>query len=133
MMREASWVKLNADELALLAPDEAQAADACESFRQSHRLDGVILTRGEAGAELRVAGKTFRVAPTPAEAMVDTVGAGDAFTSVFLLGLLRGWPYELTLERAQAFASAIVGVQGATVKEKSFYTRFTSLWELDGA
>ena len=62
--------------------------------------------------------------------MVDTVGAGDAFTSVTILGLTLGWPIQKTLERAQAFASAVVGVRGATVQDKNFYRPFVVQWEL---
>ena len=60
--------------------------------------------------------------------VVDTVGAGDALSSVMILGLCKQWPLELTLERAQAFASAIVGQRGATVSEPAFYQAFDEQW-----
>jgi fructokinase len=59
---------------------------------------------------------------------VDTVGAGDAFAALLLLGLNRQWPLEVTLERAQAFAGALVGRRGATVAEKAFYRAFIDAW-----
>ena len=49
------------------------------------------------------------------------MGAGDAMAAVMILGLLRGWPLPLTLERAQSFASEIVGQRGATVEDRAFY------------
>ena len=61
---------------------------------------------------------------------MDTVGAGDAFASVMLVGLTRGWPLPLTLERAQNFASAIVGVRGATVADPGFYHHHINAWRL---
>jgi fructokinase len=60
--------------------------------------------------------------------VVDTVGAGDAFASVLILGLLRRWPLETALERAQAFASAVVGQRGATQEDPAFYRQFTRNW-----
>jgi fructokinase len=42
-----------------------------------------------------------------------------------ILGLLRGWPLQTALDRAQAFASAIVGRRGATVRDPGFYAPFT--------
>ncbi len=42
--------------------------------------------------------------------MVDTVGAGDAFSAVFILGLSKGWSTALTLERALEFAAAVCTV-----------------------
>ncbi|MEW8432329.1 MAG: carbohydrate kinase family protein, partial [gamma proteobacterium symbiont of Ctena orbiculata] len=62
--------------------------------------------------------------------VVDTVGAGDALSSVIILGLELGWPLQLTLERAQGFASAIVGRRGAVVDEAVFYRGFVDAWEL---
>jgi fructokinase len=35
-----------------------------------------------------------------------------------------------TLQRAQAFASAIVGVRGATVSDAGFYQQICADWEL---
>ena len=68
--------------------------------------------------------------PDHATKIVDTVGAGDAFASVLVLGLLNGWPLQQTLQRAQAFASSIVGVRGATVNDMAFYQGFCKDWEL---
>ena len=48
--------------------------------------------------------------------------------SIMILGLYNDWPLELTLERAQAFASAIVGRRGATVSEPAFYRAFDEQW-----
>ena len=76
---------------------------------------------------------TLSIAPAqsmPVADTADTVGAGDAFASVLLLGLLLDWPMQQTLQRAQAFASAIVGVRGATVSDAGFYERICVDWEL---
>ena len=73
---------------------------------------------------------TLSIAPVQSTPVTDTVGAGDAFASVLLLGLLREWPMQQTLQRAQSFASAIVGVRGATVSDAGFYQRICADWEL---
>ncbi len=62
--------------------------------------------------------------------MIDTVGAGDAFSSVLILGLLKGWPMEQTLHYAQHFAAAVVGLRGATSREYDFYQTFIAAWQL---
>ena len=65
-----------------------------------------MLTQGSDGAEvLTSGGERFGVRPEADIEVVDTVGAGDAFASVIILGLVRDWPLEATLRRAQAFAS----------------------------
>ena len=63
----------------------------------------------------------MHVAPTSVQDVVDTVGAGDAFTAVLLLGRLRGWPHDATLERAQQFASRIVRQRGAFARDRTAY------------
>lgn len=125
----ADWVKLNRDELDLLAPGEGDLAERGRDFMARFGLEYLVLTRGAEGAlALSATGEEASVRPAAATRVVDTVGAGDAFTSVFLLGRLRAWPLAQTLERAQAFASAIVGVRGATVSEPDFYRRFLADW-----
>jgi fructokinase len=59
---------------------------------------------------------------------VDTVGAGDAFAAVMILGILRQWPYQTSLDRAQALAAAVVGQRGATVHDQTFYEPFAAAW-----
>jgi len=89
------------------------------------------VTRGASGAELMTGtGEVYRVAPDTLTHVVDTVGAGDALTSVLILGLLKGWSYAVMLERSQAFASAIVGHRGATVEAADFYLPFIEAWNL---
>ena len=73
---------------------------------------------------------TLRDRPPVSGTVVDTVGAGDAFTSVILLGLALGWPSAVTLQRALAFGSAIVGQRGAIVRDIDFYRRHAQSWSL---
>lgn len=128
--RRADWVKLNQDELDRLAPGEGDPESRGRCFLAQYGLEYLVLTRGGEGAlAFSAAGEAGRVRPAAATDVVDTVGAGDAFTAVFLLGRLRGWPLVRTLERAQAFASAIVGVRGATVSDPAFYQGFIDAWE----
>lgn len=65
-------------------------------------------------------------------AVVDTVGAGDAFSSVVLLGLLCGWEMALTLARANDFAAAICGIRGAVPEDTAAYLPWRRRWQLDG-
>ena len=125
----AHWVKLNTEELELLSPPGSRNPDPAD-FLHEHRLQGLILTHGGDGAELFTAqGEHHRVVPEATNDVVDTVGAGDAFASVMLLGLARAWPLELTLRRAQSFASALVGQRGATVPNHAYYQSFVDDWQ----
>jgi fructokinase len=60
--------------------------------------------------------------------VIDTVGAGDAFAAIFLLGRARGWPLEQTLARANEFAGAICAIPGAVPRDMDFYDKWAARW-----
>jgi len=92
-------------------------------------LETLYVTEGAAGAFARTPdGDILRVRPAAKVQVVDAVGAGDAFASVLILGILSGWPLQQTLNRAQDFASAIVGRRGATVRDPGLYRAFRQVW-----
>ena len=131
-LQGADWVKLNSDELALLTGTTA-SSETARDFLHHYQLQGLLVTLGAKGADVFLADdQRLTVAPSPDIELVDTVGAGDAFTAVMLLGLQNDWPMPLALERAQQFAAAIVGRRGATVSEPDFYRVFSQDWQLDG-
>lgn len=133
MLDGAQWVKLNEHEVVELGGQGGDPIELARGLMERHRIGGVILTLGGEGAVvLHGDGPPLRVAPERATEVVDTVGAGDAFASVCICGLLSGWPLETTLQRAQSFASAVVGLRGATSRDPAFYRRFREAWGLAG-
>lgn len=129
LLDTAQWVKLNAQELDLLHAAGIDTAHRARDFLRQYDLQGLLLTHGAQGAELFTAsGENFGVKPNRDIPVSDTVGAGDAFASVMILGLVNDWPTRLTLQRAQDFASAIVGNRGATVSDPAFYQSFIKRW-----
>lgn len=125
----ADWVKLNHEELALLQ-DQGGEADPQHSFLRRYGLRGLLVTHGARGAELLLAdGERLTIAPQPGTEVVDTVGAGDAFSAVLLLGLCSEWPLPITLRRAQQFAAAVVARRGATIADTAFYESFSRRWQ----
>ncbi|MBI2312347.1 MAG: carbohydrate kinase [Betaproteobacteria bacterium] len=93
-------------------------------------LARVVVTRGERGAWLLQSDgtRTFVEGQGECRQMVDTVGAGDAFSAILLLGILRDWPVETTLARADAFARAVCAMPGAVPADEEFYRPFLSAW-----
>lgn len=132
----ADLVKMNYEELAsvtrlLQLPGDsadAQAAALIEQFS----LQQVLVTRGAQGAwQLNADGIQTRVeGVAPTAGFVDTVGAGDGFAAVFILGTLRSWPASLTLPRANRFAAALCGIRGAIPDAPGFYQPFQDEWEI---
>ena len=127
----AHWVKINDQELETLAPGPEGLQAKAAALVERHLLGLAIVTRGAEGAfAVDQHGAVVEVAPEGRVAVVDTVGAGDAFASVCILGLRLDWPLYQTLERAQRFAAAIVGRRGATVDDPDFYSPFAEDWQL---
>ena len=132
LLDDADWVKLNEDELAVLCPESDGLEAAMLAFCAQFDLETLVVTRGEKGAVACDKQQRFvSVKPPETIAVVDTVGAGDAFAAVLLLGLSKKWSLEATLERAQAFACAVVGRRGATVADREFYRAFNEQWGRD--
>jgi len=127
----ADWIKLNRQELLEIYPElgsENARIAALAGKVQQH----MVLTSGEHGATaISISGgNSVDISPESTVSVVDTVGAGDSFCSVMVAGLILGWPLELTMQRAQTFASAIVGIRGATSQDRAFYQQFIDAWSL---
>ncbi len=130
LLHGASWVKLNADELTLLAPAADSPEQRAHRLIDSNGLRAAFVTLGAEGAlAVTAEGDCVRLPPPRITHFIDAVGAGDGFAAILILGLLNQWPLELTMERAQAFASAIVGQRGATSRDARFYRAFRQAWQ----
>lgn len=126
------WAKLNEDELAMVTGRTLSREDlpvVAEDWRQHHGLALLVLTLGSEGAWLLGPGLAEFGEPVAVHHLADTVGAGDAFSAVTLLGLLRGWAPAQILPRALAFASRICAQHGATAPDLDLYREFLDGWE----
>ena len=129
LLSQADWLKLNHLELQQLQADGDSLEAKMRLLSQRYQLDVLVVTLGEQGAlAIERDGELLKVQPDSQQLVVDTVGAGDAFASVLLLGLLKAWPLAISLQRAQQFASALVGQRGATVFDLNFYQSFNTAW-----
>lgn len=132
LMRSATWLKINDDELQTLrgkvssvAESEVQAAQ----LRAEFGIEWLILTRGADGA-VYIGEEIHRGKPPAITQLVDTIGAGDAFSAVTILGLLQGWTMPLTLTRALEFAARICTQRGATLPDRALYADLRRAWGL---
>ena len=116
-----------------LSTEEVHAA--CRALMDRFSLQALIVTLGHRGSVYFGADGSYvatRDNPVP-PFVIDTAGAGDAFSAVFMLGRARGWPLELTLERANEFAGAICAVSGAVPGDMGFYDKWVARWRENAA
>lgn len=105
-LHRATILKCNDDEFAVMkkifnltGSCEAQLTQLCERFN----LALIALTRADRGAVLLRAHGECDDHPGHAVSVVDTVGAGDAFTAALTVGVLR----KLPLAKLNAFANDV--------------------------
>ncbi len=130
LLKGASWAKVNDIELQAITgcgPDAL--SDGARRLKHQYGLGKLIVTQGEAGAFFLEDSTIRQGHPVAVVDLKDTVGAGDAFSSVSLLGLAMGWGQSETLNRALEFASLVCGVRGATISDPAVYRQCLDRWE----
>lgn len=132
-LQHADFVKANDTELEcisrLLDLETASAEAQAKALIQRYQLRGLLVTCGAAGAWwLDDSAQLIKMEADPITGIRDTVGAGDAFSAVFILGLLHDWTVPVTLQRAHHFAGAICRIRGAIPEHNDFYKPFVEEW-----
>ena len=120
MLGLANILKLNDEELTRIAAMfdvSGNTAQHADWFINNYGLKMLILTCGSEGSRIFSEGKES-VRESRKVEVVDTVGAGDAFTAMVVVGLLSGWSIETIHERANELAAFVCTQSGATPKHQ---------------
>ena len=111
-------LKLNTEELKALSKMlslEGAESEILASLLRRFPLTLVALTKGELGSRLYAWEEDSIQSGFPVE-VVDTVGAGDAFTAALVIGLLKRKPLSRINYTANKIASFVCAHQGAWVE-----------------
>jgi len=112
-LEAADVLKLNGEELEAVAGLLGFEPRPADYFSFAPRLRWLCVTLGEQGARLHARdGGAWTVAAPETATVVDTVGAGDAFTAGLVDGLARGAEPEDVFEAARTLAGEAVGHRG---------------------
>jgi fructokinase len=115
LLHAAQVVKLNEDEMLAVHRQAGLPADRegfCREGRRRFGWHAAAVTLGARGCAL-LAGDDFVESPGVPVAVVDTVGAGDAFAAAFVHGLGSGWPAAAIADFANRAGAAVAAVPGA--------------------
>lgn len=134
LMRHAHVLKLNSEEFEVLGRWlnlKGSPESMCLQVLNRYDLRLLLLTRGEHGAYAAMPdGRSFDFVSPPMDTpIIDSVGAGDAFSAVAIAGLLSDWPMATLLARADAFARRILGIRGAVPEDNHLYEQAKAGWE----
>jgi fructokinase len=116
-LRAARWAKLNDAELLVLR-DLFGLAGKSESallanLRKSFDLELVALTRGGNGCLVQTADEEITAGGVPVQ-VVDTIGAGDAFTAGLVTAVLEGRSIADATRFANHLAARVAAARGGT-------------------
>jgi fructokinase len=121
-LRLASAVKMNEEELAevstLLGITRPTRRQMMRRLMDRYNLQLAALTRGAEGALLFDESDEDEAA-APGTIVVDTVGAGDAFTAAMVVDYLRDLPLPLINRHANAVAALVCSQIGAAPAPRS--------------
>ena len=115
-LRLANALKINDEELATVAAMFDLHGDELAQLQQieeRYQLQLVALTRGARGSLLLSRGKISRHEGFPVQ-VVDTIGAGDAFTAALVMGFLGGQDLDAVHDHASRLAAFVCTQKGAT-------------------
>ena len=130
LLAKATWLKINDQELVALEKGGRTLREKAKRIIKRNAIKQIIVTQGEQGAFSLQADDTYHeVKPSGSVQVVDTVGAGDAFAAVSILGMINHWDTPKTLQRAQQFASKIVSQRGAISDKLALYRSFEKQWD----
>ena len=116
LLKHADILKLNHEELPVLAymlKIPGHQSDVLNVLQQTYHLKMIVLTKGAEGSVLYTP-NCVSTCQAPADLeIVDTVGAGDAFTAAVTVGVLKGQDLDTIHKSANQLAAYVCTQQGA--------------------
>lgn len=133
-MTTADLVKVNEDELSLIARlfygNSFSMDKILEKIITDFGIEMIAVTLGENGALIKDR-KGITHSRQEVNNLVDTVGAGDAYSAMFCIGYMNGWDIKKINDAATRFAAGICSVNGAIPKDSELYQKYKDEFVFD--
>lgn len=123
-LKNCDILKINDEELEYLGKHVFNVSNPLSYLADVYHLQKIILTKGGKGAELYWGDEHYSCSAGKVDNLKDTVGAGDAFTSHFIFGLIKKLKLEENLKKSSDFAAKICETNGAIPPDKNLYLPF---------
>ncbi len=121
-IEQARWVIVNEYEWQLM-----EERTGFSQQQVAERVQGLIITKGEAGSMIYTADTTYQIPSAKVTAINDPTGCGDAFRGGLLYGLMKDIDWDTTGRMASLMGAIKVehhGTQNHTVTPEQFKQRF---------
>lgn len=126
-LKAADFIKVNYDEMHvlndLILQSEYNTEKVAYDLMEKFEINMITVTRGKDGSSIFENGKRFDYSNVDVK-VVDTTGAGDAFSAILCIGYLQGQENTFINKLANEFASEICKFEGALPKNDRIYEEF---------
>ncbi len=126
-LEAADFIKANYDEMRVLNDIFIQTEYSTEKvaleLMEKFNLNMIAVTRGKDGSSIFENGKRYNHSNVD-DKVVDTTGAGDAFSAMLCIGYLHGFEIPYINKLANDFASDICQFEGALPKNDRIYESY---------
>lgn len=126
-LKAADFIKVNYDEMHVLndlvLQSEYNTEKVAYDLMEKFEINMITVTRGKDGSSIFENGKRFDYSNVDVK-VVDTTGAGDAFSAILCIGYLQGQENTFINKLANEFASEICKFEGALPKNDRIYEEF---------
>ncbi len=123
-LNAANILKVSVSELKLLndlfISEGFETEKISKKIIEEFKIDFLAVTLGGDGSLIISKDETHHYKSKPVE-IIDTVGAGDAFASIYCIGALQNWSLEKINRLANDFASELCKINGALPKTDEIY------------
>lgn len=125
--RKANVIKTNEEELKIISQQlfnrVYKTQDTAKRLLDEYNLYLLCITLGSEGAYLYSQSDSDKT-KFKVKNVVDTLGAGDAYSAILCLGYLHGWEIGKINKLATQFAGELCMVEGALPDDDSFYDKY---------
>jgi len=127
VLHRSKWAKMSDEELETVYSiheiKEPFSEKIMNYVADRYGLDMLFVTSGESGSCCVAGGKLYHEKAHKVNEIEDTVGAGDAYSSVCIYGISKGWDINLIMEKASEFAAAVCSNKGALIQNNQIFNK----------